>query len=99
MYKNKLHVNKDTKEFLKWFGVRFSPTSTVMVFLPTMRKGYTCSLKFGKVSVMENKRISLPLGRFARFIHSYDKYFNIKPRHFMSNQKICGWIDSNDEFL
>ena len=81
----KLHINKDTREFLKWFGVRFSPTSTVILLLPTMRKGYTRSLKFGRVFVMGKKRKSLPLGGFALFIHLYGKYFNIKSHHFMAN--------------
>ena len=85
MYRSKLHVNKDTRVFLKWFEVRFFPTSTVMLLLPTMRKGYTRSLKFGRVFVIEKKRIPLPLGGFALFIHPYGKYFNIKPYHFMSN--------------
>ena len=70
-----------------------------MLLLPTMRKGNTRSLKFGRVFVIEKKRRSLPLGGFALFIHPYGKYFNIKPHHFMSNQRICGWIDSNDESL
>ena len=52
MYESKLHVNKDTIGFLKWFGVRFSPTSLVMLLLPTMRKGYIRSFKFGRVFVM-----------------------------------------------
>ena len=80
-------------------GVRFSLTSTVMLLLPTMRKGNTRNLKFSRVFVMEKKRKSLPLEGFALFIHPYDKYFNIKSHNFMSNQRICGWIDSNDEFL
>ena len=91
MYGSKLHVNNDTRGFLKWFGVRFFPTSTVMLLLSTMRKGYTRSFKFGRVFVIEKKKKDLcHWGGFALFIHPYDKYFNIKPHHFMSNQRICG---------
>ena len=53
----------------------------------------------GRVFVIEKKRSSLPLGGLALFIYPYDKYFNMKPYHFMSNQRICSWIDSNDESL
>ena len=62
MYRSKLHGNKDIRGFLKWFGVRFSHTSTVMLFPLTMRKGYTRSLKFDRVFVIEKQRRSLPLG-------------------------------------
>ena len=90
MYGSKLHVNKDTRGYLKWFRVRFSRTSTVMLLLPTMRKEYTHNLKFDRVFVIERKRRSLPLGGLALFIHPYGKYFNIKPHHFMSNKRIYG---------
>ena len=99
MYGGKLHVNKDTRGFLKWFRVRFFPTSTIMLLPPTMRNDYTRSLKFDRVFVIERKRRSLPLGGFVLFIHLYGKYFNIKPHHFMSNQRICDWINSNDESI
>ena len=72
MYESKLHVNKVIRGFLKCFGVRLSPTFTVMLLLPTMREGYTHSIKFGRVFVMEKKRRFLPLGGFALFIHPYD---------------------------
>ena len=88
-HKNKSHENNKTQEsFLKWFRVRFSPTFTVIRFLPTLRKCYTLNLKFGRVSVRENKRRSLSLRGFALYIDPYDCYFNIKSYHFMYNQRI-----------
>ena len=59
-----------------------------MWFLPTIRKCYTLSLKFGRSSIREKKRRSLSLGGFALFINPYDYYFNIKRHHFMFNQRI-----------
>ena len=88
MYDGKLYVTKDTRGFLKWFGVGFSPTSTVVLLLPTIRKGYTHSVKFSKKILIEKK--ILAIGGLTLFIHPYDKYFNIKPHYFMSNQRICG---------
>ena len=71
MCKGKLHINKETRKFLKWFGVRFFPTSTVMVFLPTMRKGYTCSFKFGRVSVMEKKKNIPAIGGALPYLYTH----------------------------
>ena len=40
----KLHANKDTRGFLKWFKVKCSPTSTIIVFLSPLKKGCTHNL-------------------------------------------------------
>ena len=61
-----------------------------------MRKGLHAQSQiwqsFGKEGEEEARR-SLPLGGFALFIDPYDHYFNIKPHHFISNQRILiGWM-------
>ena len=64
------------KRFLKWFGVRFPPTSTVIWFLPTMRKGLHAQSQIWHNFCREGEEEEDPLslGGFAIFIDPYDHY-------------------------